>query len=337
MVAVDDSVGVVVVNWNGKDVLQRCLTSIVDNTEYEEAEIIVVDNDSDDGSKDLVRSSFPSVTLLASDTNLGYVGAENEAVRRTDHDMYLFMNNDTEVLTKGWLQPLVETATSADDIGIVGPKVILGDDYEVGSDSVHGGGTFHPIKGERRVSEDTEDYDEREDVDWVSGAQILVTREVFEDIGLFDEVYWPAFQEEVDLCFRANQAGYRVVYDPRSRVKHYQNETVGMDTEKFHVIRRYAMFYRWVNYPVSWLLLQPVREAKEAAGAVLTRTDRGVGLQDQAAARGVAQLKSYLWLVRNIDKLVSGRLKRRGGTSGMDAEFWMNRSPVEHRVDAVVQ
>lgn len=321
------SVAIVIVNWDGKDILRRCVESFLDKTEYKHTEIIVFDNDSDDGSQEMIEEEFPDVTLMACDTNLGYVGGENEAFLRTDHDMYFFLNNDTAAVNEGWLRPLVKIAQK-DGVGIVGPKVIMGSE-----NAVHGGAYFHPLRGERRVSADMDAYEEREEVDWVSGAQILVTREVMEDIGLFDETFWPAFMEEVDLCWRAKQAGYRVMYEPGGRVKHYQNESVNMDLDKFYTIRKYGMRFRLLNYPLSWIVLQPLREIKETAGCVLRRDD-GIGLQEQAFGRLKMQAKAYWWNIKTAPEILRGRKKRRESYKGeTDLNFWRTNAPVDGRMN----
>ncbi|MFB6218760.1 MAG: glycosyltransferase family 2 protein [Halobacteriaceae archaeon] len=310
------SVGIVVVNWNEKQILRQCLESFIKKTKYENAEIIVFDNNSKDGSQEMVREEFPNVTLIAHDDNIGFVGGENEAYLQTDHDMYFFLNNDTEALNEGWLSYLVETAMKDERIGIVGPKTFL-------SEGIHGGGFFGPMGGYRRLSDDPDEFEEIIDVDWVAGAQILIKKEVFEDVGMFDEIYWPAFMEEVDLCYRAKQGGYRVVYDPRAEIRHYQNESVEMDLHKFYIQRRHGIRFSLVNYPLSWLLQWQLKAVQETVGTVLERDGARLRVRDNAAERFKKHLRAYWWNLKDADEILRGRRKRKQSyREKTDMQYW---------------
>ena len=294
------SVGIVIVNWNGKELTKQFLSSIFDKTQYDDFEIIVFDNDSTDGSQAAIRREFPDVTLIDHDENIGFVGGENEGVLRTDHDYYFLANNDCVVHTDGWLTKLVETMESEADIGIVGP------DNEPRDGVFHGGAYWEGP---------TVDYGPDEPlvpkkVDNVSGAQFLIDNRVFETIGLIDETFWPAFYEELDFCWRAQRGGFDVVFEPRVLVEHLEGQTVDQDIDKYERNRKHDIRFRWLNFPVSKLVADIPETAEKSGYAVFYRDD-GLHLHDEAAERLRREMKAYWWNARQLPAVLEGRRIRR--------------------------
>lgn len=284
-----NSVGIVIVNWNGKGLTDQFIQSIQQHTEYDNYDIIVVDNDSSDGSEQYLCETYPNVTVIQTGSNLGYVGGINEAYLQTQYDAYFLANNDCVVRTDGWLKSLVDVLHQ-EDVGIVAPN------NDPDAPPYHGGqyqdGSYVPP-----------DVDEPVEVDTVSGAQVLVSADVFETIGLIDEKYFPAFNEEIDFCYRAQQAGFSVVFDPRVCVEHLEGMTVDEDAEKFEIGRRHDILFRWQNYPVHRLMMEVTTDVKQVAAALLTHESGFEYLY--------RNLRAYAWNLRRLPSIVEGRIVRR--------------------------
>ena len=293
------SVGIVIVNWNGKELLDDFLSSIGKHTQYGDYEVIVVDNNSDDDSVPYIREKYPETNIIALDSNLGYVGGLNEAVLRTRHDAYFLANNDCIVHTGGWLTELMQTLESDARIGIVGPN------NDPDAPSFHGGqywdGSFA-----------APDTDTPTEVDLVSGAQMLVDAAVFDNIGLIDEKYWPAYNEELDFCYRAQENGWRVMFDPRVCVEHLEGMTVDEDVDKFETGRRHDLLFRWQNYSIFDLMKSMPQDVKQIGASAL--------MGPQYLYRNI---RAYGWAIRKLPSIVEGRLARRDAPEMYG--YWLQR------------
>jgi GT2 family glycosyltransferase len=273
---------VTICSWNTSDDLRACLESLEAAREEARFEVIVVDNNSEDGSPDMVERCFPWVRLERMAVNLGFTGGHNHAlaIRKAGHAILL--NSDT-VVHPGALRKLLDFAEANPDVGIVGPKLLNPD----GSLQMSCRRFPNPAAAMFRNTplgrlfpnnRFTRDYlmadfahDAPREVDWVSGAAFFVRDEVLDKVGFFDPSYF-MYCEDVDLCFRAWKAGYRVMYCPDSVITH----AIGRSTDKapnrmigrFH--RSMLRFYRKNMLPQVPLPLRPIAFAA-AAGAVAAR------------------------------------------------------------------
>ena len=211
-------VAVVTLNWNGWDDTERCLRSLERLDEVPMA-TIVVDNGSTDGSAERIAAEFPDVDLVRSSRNLGFAGGANLGIRRAlerdDVRAVWLLNNDAEV-EPGTLRALLATARET-GAGIAGGVVV-----ETGTGRVHswGGGSVSPWTGTATLATGP-----TRDLGYVTGACMLVVREVFEQVGLFDERYFFYF-EDADLCRRARRTGWRLAVAPDARIRHAVGATV---------------------------------------------------------------------------------------------------------------
>lgn len=188
---------VVIVNYNGKSHLEYSLDSIL-NTEYDNYEVVVVDNNSSDGSVDYIDSNHPGVTLIELDENKGVPAGNNVGVRYAidhDADFVLIANNDIRVHPE-WMSGAVEVAQLKNDIGFVGFDV-------------HGAVRKVPLEEYQESVEDWSDLEYEFEDGFVDSMAVLVKREVFENVGFFDEEYF-IYGDETDLEVRARMAGYRL-------------------------------------------------------------------------------------------------------------------------------
>ncbi|MGH3694695.1 MAG: glycosyltransferase [Pseudonocardiaceae bacterium] len=217
----------IVVPVHGKWAYTRaCLASIQAHRPAVPFEVLVVDDASPDRTAELVTAS-PGVRLISSERNVGFVGACNLGASQARGSYLLLLNNDTEV-RRGALDALVGAADSDDRIGLVGAMLV----YPDGRLQESGGIIWADGSGwnyGRDQDPDAAEFQVRREVDYCSGAAILVRREVFERLGGFDQRYAPAYYEDTDLAFAIRAAGYRTIVEPRAVVVHHEGVSHGTD------------------------------------------------------------------------------------------------------------
>ena len=224
-------VSVVVVSYNTRDLLRQCLQSVFASA-HRPAEVFVVDNASADGSQAMVAAEFPEVTLVALDRNLGFGGANNVALRRCRGPYVLLLNPDA-VLDPDALSALVEVLDARPAAGVVGPR-ILNPDGSLQSSGYHFPTLLTELRTSKRVntvitalagpSAPPPHPADVADVDWCDGACMLVRRAAIEQVGGFDEQYF-LYAEELDWCFNARKAGWRIAIEPRAVVWHHRGQS----------------------------------------------------------------------------------------------------------------
>jgi O-antigen biosynthesis protein len=222
-----------------------CLYSIATARCETPFEVILVDDASTEGDAPWAR--IANLRVLRNSVNEGFVGSCNRGAREAQGEYLHFLNNDT-LVRDGWLDHLVGTCREAEDFGMVGSKLLSADGslQEAGGIVWNDGSAWNFGRGK---DPDSPEFSYARDVDYCSGASILVPRRLFLDLGLFDEVYRPGYYEDVDLAFRVRAAGRRVVYQPASQVVHWEGATAGRDLKsgmKQHQVRNQQTFReRW--------------------------------------------------------------------------------------------
>ena len=213
-------VAIIVLNWNGKEDTEKCLDSLEKIT-FPNKEILLIDNGSTDGSQEFFRMEFPDIRLIETKCNLGYAGGNNVGLEiglKEEFDFFFVLNNDTVVdpkIVKAFL-----AGFSDKGIGILGGKIYRMDDPKRLD---HLGGRWNRKKidfdyvGYREM--DGEEWTSPLELDYVTGAAMMIRREVLEKVGLFDPRFF-LFWEESDLCFRARRAGFLVKTCPEAKVWH---------------------------------------------------------------------------------------------------------------------
>ncbi|HVA32740.1 MAG TPA: glycosyltransferase family 2 protein, partial [Candidatus Baltobacteraceae bacterium] len=239
-------VSVVIPVFNHCDVTMRCLRSIADSWfESLDVQFVVVDDGSTDRTASVV-TQLDGVEYLRNGRNEGFVRACNRGARLARGKYLCFLNNDT-LVRDGWLDHLVSTLENDGTIGVAGSKLLYPDGrlQEAGS-ILWRDGTGWNVGN--RDNPERPRYNFVRDVDYVSGAALLVRANLFERIGGFSEAYRPAYYEDADLCFTVRSLGYRVVYQPLSTVVHYEGATSGnarTGVKRFQEINRPKFCEKW--------------------------------------------------------------------------------------------
>lgn len=224
------SVAVVILNYNGENLLAQFLPSVVRHASG--AEVYVADNGSSDQSVNFVQTRFPGVKILALGGNYGFCGGYNRALAQIRADYYVLLNSDVEV-TPGWLAPLRELLNERPEVAAVQPKILSYRQKHLFEYAGAGGGFIdvlgYPFCRGRvfdHLEQDKGQYDDVRAVFWTSGACMMIRSAKFHEHHGFDEDLF-AHMEEIDLCWKLNRSGSRVLYCGTSKVYHYGAGTLG--------------------------------------------------------------------------------------------------------------
>ena len=226
---------VVILNWNTKDYLREYLPALIASTEGLDAEVIVADNASADGSPEMLAAEFPQIRRILLDDNYGFTGGYNRALAQVEAEYYVLINSDIEV-PKNWLRPLMDWMDNHPECGACGPKLRSLYDRNAFEYAGAAGGFIdrygYPFCRGRimsMVEKDEGQYDTPTDVFWVSGACLMVRSRLWKELGGLDDRFF-AHMEEIDLCWRIQLAGYRVSVVPESYVYHLGGGTLPNDS-----------------------------------------------------------------------------------------------------------
>lgn len=231
-------ISIIIVNYKVKDLLDKCLSSLFEFNKNIELDVIVVDNNSNDGSEDMVKTKYPKVKYINSGGNLGFAKANNIGYKLARYEHVLLLNPDTEFIEFDSLKKLIEIFDSRENIGAIACKLLNSDGSLQSSCrklptlssqifvllKLH---NFFPrtIPAIKKYYLLDFDYNSEKKVDQVMGAFLLTTKKVIEKVGgLLDENYWLLF-EEVDLCTRIKGVGLDIIFTPITSIKHHKGES----------------------------------------------------------------------------------------------------------------
>lgn len=221
---------IVILNWNGKKLLEKFLPSVV-NFSSDLATIYVADNNSTDDSVEFVKQFYPSVKIVQNKKNGGYAKGYNDALQSIHADVYCLLNSDIEV-TENWLPPILDVFKNDEKTAIIQPKIL---DFKDKTKFEYAGaaGGFIDFFGYpycrgrvfNHLETDENQYNDIVDIFWASGACMFIRSEIFHQLKGFDEDYF-AHQEEIDLCWRTQNIGYKAKYVGTSSVFHVGGATL---------------------------------------------------------------------------------------------------------------
>jgi N-acetylglucosaminyl-diphospho-decaprenol L-rhamnosyltransferase len=288
-------VTVVVVSWNVRDLLRRCLASLASGRPGPCVEVIVVDNGSGDGSPDMIRAEFPQAQLIANDRNRGFTAANNQGLAAGRGRYLLLLNPDTEVVGDA-LATMIDSMDEHPQAGALGPQLRYPDGRLQSSrrrfptlatalveSTVVGEWWPNNRLARRYTMADTPD-DAIQPVDWVVGACLLVRRQAYDQVGGLDEGFF-MYSEELDWCRRIKAAGWQVIYLPTAVVIHHEGKSseqvvparhIYFQSSKVRYFRKHhgavaaevlrwflllTYVYQWAREGLKWLvgLKRPLR------------------------------------------------------------------------------
>ncbi len=246
-------IAVVILNWNGKGLLESYLPSVMAYSSG--ADIYVADNNSSDDSVNFLKTNYPSVQIIQNSSNGGFAKGYNDALKHIDTDIFCLLNSDVEV-TPNWLEPIEKAFEELPSASILQPKILdlkQKDHFEYAGAA---GGFIDQLgypfcRGRvfQSLEKDEGQYDDIREIFWATGACMFIKSDVFHALGGFDEDYF-AHQEEVDLCWRAKNAGHKVFYVGSSKVYHLGGSTLSnMNPKKTFLNFRNSLFSITKNLP----------------------------------------------------------------------------------------
>jgi N-acetylglucosaminyl-diphospho-decaprenol L-rhamnosyltransferase len=275
---------IVIVNWNTRELLRECLASAYGTIEELEYEVLVVDNNSNDGSAEAVATEFPQVRLIRNHDNVGFARANNQAIRVSRGRHVLLLNSDARLLP-GTANAMVELLDRKPGVAIVGVQVLNPDGSFQASYSdfpslvgelLLATKLARPLRGAAYPNYPLEQSQHERSTDWISGACLMARRAAVNEVGLLDESYF-MYTEETDWCYRMRQAGWTVYYLAGSRVIHWGSQSS----------RRVPEPRRSLVYRSKWLFMRKHR------GAAVAEVFR-------AALWAISALKLGLWAARSL-------------------------------------
>jgi GT2 family glycosyltransferase len=299
------TVAVVILNWNGKSYLQQFLPSVMQST-YPNLKVVIADNASTDGSVSFLQQQYPQIAVIQNRSNEGFAKGYNTALKKVEAEYFILLNSDIEV-TPGWVEPVIELMESDNKIAACQPKLLSFHNKKQFEYAGACGGWIdkygYPFSRGRIFDvceEDNGQYDEVQQIFWASGAAFFIRSQVFKEMNGFDD-YFFAHQEEIDLCWRMQSAGYKIFVCPQSVVYHVGGGTLPRgNTKKVFLNYRNNLVMLCKNLPVSQAIWKiPYRIGLDALSA-------WKGLVSGDAGYWVAVLKAHFhfmgWVLFYRDK-----------------------------------
>jgi len=257
-------IAIVVLNWNGKKWLEKFLPTLINNSK--EGDVFIADNASKDDSVDFIKKEFPQVEIIHNNYNEGYAKGYNKALKQIHAEYFVLINSDIEV-TPGWLSPIINLMQSNIDVAACQPKLL---DYNNKTQFEYAGasGGFidnlgYPFcRGRifKVTEEDKNQYNNAIEIFWATGACLFTRASQFWEVGGLDEDFF-AHQEEIDLCWRLKNKGYKIMVEPQSIVYHVGGGTLNSDSPfKTYLNFRNNLCMLFKNLPIKSLItIIPIR------------------------------------------------------------------------------
>ncbi len=246
---------VVILNWNGLELLKTFLPSVVKYSSTPDTDIYVADNHSDDESVNFIKENFPSIKIIKLDKNYGFAGGYNKALKKIKAKYFVLLNSDVEV-SKNWLQPLVNLMETNPSVAACMPKIlsyIKKDEFEYAGAAGGFIDKYGFIFCRGRIfnfnEKDNGQYNTQTPVFWATGACFMIRAEIFLKYGGLDEDFF-AHMEEIDLCWRIKNRGMQIYYCPDSTVYHLGGGTLNKtNPKKTYLNFRNNLFMLYKNLP----------------------------------------------------------------------------------------
>jgi len=259
------SVAVVILNWNGKAFLKQFLPGIL-LSEYDNLQIIVGDNASTDDSVEFLQVHFPTVKIIKNELNYGFAGGYNKVLEQVEADYFVLLNSDVEV-TPNWIKPIIDLLESDTLIAAAQPKIkwqLNKNQFEYAGAA---GGYLdiyaYPFCRGRLFNvyeNDKGQYNEQKEIFWASGAAFFIKSKYWKETGGLDADLF-AHMEEIDLCWRLKNLGYKIMYCPKAEVYHVGGGTLQTENP----------FKTYLNFRNNLIIMQKNLPAKDALFRIFIR------------------------------------------------------------------
>lgn len=301
-------IAVVILNWNGKRFLEKFLPSVIERS-GKDAEIIIADNASSDGSIEYLEKNHPEVRIIRLEKNYGFATGYNLALRKVTADYYILLNSDIEV-TDDWIMPVIRVLEQDPMIAACQPKIRSFHDPDKFEYAGAAGGFIdkygYPFCQGRlfqSLETDNGQYDKIAEVFWATGACMFVRASVYHELGGFDDDFF-AHMEEIDFCWRAKNKGYKIYYTPESKIFHIGGGTLPKNNSRktyLNIRNNIIMLYKNLEPGRLWKILA-ARIILDYIAAIKFLVDGG--FKDMAAV-----VKAHWYFYTNMGKLRKKREK----------------------------
>ena len=301
------TVAIVILNWNGKQFLEQFLPSVI-NSSYGNKEVIVADNASTDDSISFLQTHYPQVKILINKKNDGFAGGYNWAMQHINAEISVLLNSDVEVKSD-WIEPVLDMFNQNHLLAAVQPKILDYNKRDYFEYAGASGGWIdsygYPFSRGRifdAVEKDIHQYDNQTKIFWASGAAMFIRTSIFKEMGGFDPFFF-AHQEEIDLCWRMQLAGYEIMSCPQSVVYHIGGGTLAKENPKkvfLNFRNNLIMLYKNLSFLESIKII-PIRLLLDFISALKSCFS---GLFSYYVAIGKAHFAFFSWLLFQQSKSV---------------------------------
>ena len=216
---------IVTLNWNGKGFLQKFLPGVMKKSSGKDTKVVIADNGSTDDSIPFLQENFPGIELISFDKNYGFTGGYNKALSKVEAEYFILLNSDIEV-TENWVAPLMDILEKDSNVAVVMPKIKSWSDPDFFEYAGAAGGFIdkfgYPFCRGRilnNIEKDEGQYDSETEIFWATGACMAIKAKTFREAGGFDSFMF-AHMEEIDLCWRLRNQGFKIMFTPKSVVYH---------------------------------------------------------------------------------------------------------------------
>jgi len=252
----EPSVAVVILNWNGQALLEKFLPGVIES-QYNNLQLIVGDNASTDNSVEFVKTNYPQIRLIVNDYNYGFAEGYRKILEQVEADYYILLNSDVEV-PPNWIQPVIDLMQSDPTIAVAQPK-IKWQKKKTEFEYAGAAGGFLDLHGYPfcrgrlfdTVESDHGQYNDTVEIFWASGAALFIKSKQWKEIGGLDPDFF-AHMEEIDLCWRLKNLGYKIIYCPDAEVYHVGGGTLDANNPyKTYLNFRNNLIILQKNLPLS--------------------------------------------------------------------------------------
>lgn len=305
----EPSVAVVILNWNGKQLLSDFLPGVI-KSRYANLQLVVGDNASTDGSVDYVRTNFPDIQVIVNDHNYGFAEGYNRILKQVSADYYVLLNSDVEV-PENWIEPVIKAMEADSRIAAAQPKIKWQKNKTQFEYAGAAGGfldinAFPFCRGRifDQVEDDLGQYNDVKEIFWASGAAFFIKRAQWEETGGLDPDLF-AHMEEIDLCWRLKNLGYQIIYCPDAEVYHVGGGTLAANSP-------YKVF---LNFRNNLMIMQKNLPALEAVWSITLRMTIDFVAWIQFLIKGetkfaLAVNKAHFQFLANLKKTGTKRAKK---------------------------